>query len=321
MSSTEDNKKVWFIAGSSSGIGLGIVQRLVELGHSVASTSRLDTDALLHNVKEGIIANATTANYLPLKVDLTSDESVKQALTATVERFGRLDVVVNNAGFAMCGTIEELSDAELKEQFEINVFAAARVMRLSAPILRQQKSGYVINMSSLVGIWGHVAGIGAYCASKFAISGLTESFQTEMEPFGIKATAIHPGYFRSEMLDEKSMKLAKTSLDAYKASHDHYNKHRDEVHHQQRGDPKKLGEVLVKIVNYKGDKTPTHVFIGPDSVHMARTQVKRYLTELDEWEPESTNTDFDHLKGTDIPENHPKVLISSAASETDSSVF
>jgi NAD(P)-dependent dehydrogenase (short-subunit alcohol dehydrogenase family) len=159
-----EKQQVWFITGASKGFGLELVKQLRQQGHLVAATSR--------NVAElRQAAGSEAADFLPLAVDLGSEASVGEAIAATVAQFGRIDVVANNAGYGQLGSLEELSDAETRANFEVNVFGTLHVVRQAMPQLRKQQSGHILNFSSIAGIMGNFPGWGIYCATKFAVEG------------------------------------------------------------------------------------------------------------------------------------------------------
>ncbi|HMF73028.1 MAG TPA: SDR family oxidoreductase, partial [Flavitalea sp.] len=177
--------KVWFITGASKGLGLSLVKKLLQKGYRVAATSR--------NVKElQREVDGTPDQFLALNVDLTNESSVKAAIDETVQHFGNIDVVVNNAGYGIVGSLEELSDEEARENFNINVFGSLNVIRKSMPYLRSQGSGHIFNISSIGGFNGVFPGFGLYTASKFAVHGFSESLVAEVKPFGVKVTIVSP---------------------------------------------------------------------------------------------------------------------------------
>ena len=173
-----DNNKVWLITGASKGLGLALVKKLLALGYCVAATSR--------NIKKlSEAVGNKDSNFLPLEVDLLNELSVTEAISVTIKKFGKIDVVVNNAGYGLIGTLEELSDEEARKNFDVNVFGSLNVIRKVMPHLRKQKSGTIFNISSIGGFTGNFPGFGIYCATKFAVVGFTESLAAEVKPFGI----------------------------------------------------------------------------------------------------------------------------------------
>lgn len=174
------NKSVWFVTGASKGLGLTLVRELLAAGYAVAATSR-NLDALRQGVP------GANDRFLPLRMALSSEESMRQALEATISTLGGLDVVVNNAGYGQLGGLEEISDQEARQNFEVNVFGLLNVLRVATPYLRQRGASRVFNISSSGGFMGNFPGWGMYCATKFAVAGLTESYAAEVKEFGIQA--------------------------------------------------------------------------------------------------------------------------------------
>ena len=188
----KDGTNVWFITGASKGIGLALAQRLLNSGQKVAATSR--------NASSFVEFLTSQDNFLALEIDLNNEAAVHDAVKRTVEQLGSLDIVVNNAGYGQQGTVEALTDKECRSNFDINLFALLRVLRHALPVMRNQKSGHVVNIASIFGIEGGYAGWSNYAASKFAIAGLTESLAAEVQELGIGATAVYPGPVRTEFL-------------------------------------------------------------------------------------------------------------------------
>src|SRR5688572_2933290 len=167
-----DKKKVWFVTGASKGLGLTLVKKLLSEGYQVAATSR-NVESL-----NKAVAN-DTSNFLPLQVELLNEVSVAKAIESTIKTFGGIDVLVNNAGFGQLGTLEEMSDAEARQNFDINVFGSLNIIRNVMPHFRAKKAGHVINISSIAGLLGAFPGWGVYAATKFAVVGLTEALSVE----------------------------------------------------------------------------------------------------------------------------------------------
>ncbi|GAM19497.1 hypothetical protein SAMD00019534_026720, partial [Acytostelium subglobosum LB1] len=286
MSTTNNNSLVFYITGASKGLGKVFTQRLLEKGHRVVATSR-DTDQL-----KSAIAN-NSDSFLPLKVDLATEKSVADSLAAATAKFGRIDVVINNAGYSIGGTVEEMSDSELRQNFDINFFGMVNVMRHVAPVLRKQASGFVLNISSIGGFVGNYPSFAAYCATKFAVDGMTEGFAAEMQPFGVRVTTINPGYFRTEFLNSTSFMSTKTKIDAYAAAHKFEEDHRTQVNGTQQGDPSKMLDVILDLVqNTPIDKVPLHLFVGPDAVDMAKQKIERMSKDLAVWDTKARSTSF-----------------------------
>ena len=253
MSENKNNHKVWFITGASKGMGLVLVKLLLSKGNKVAATSRNAED-----LKAKITEN--TEHFLPLQVDLTSDDSVKSAVKQTVEHFGNLDVVVNNAGYALVGSIEELTDKEFRQALDVNLFGTVNVIRAAAPYLRKQRSGHIINISSAGG-YVAMANIGSYHASKFAIVGITEALALEMKAFNVKATVLLPGSFRTSFLEEGSLNSIEHRIEEYKSEQTFAGM--SVRAGTQPGDPDKLAAELIRLG--ESENPPVHLILGPDS--------------------------------------------------------
>jgi NAD(P)-dependent dehydrogenase (short-subunit alcohol dehydrogenase family) len=203
-----NNNKVWFVTGASKGLGLSLVKQLLDQGYKVAATSRNTVD--LNNA-----VDSKGDNFLPLAVDLTTGSSVREAVQQTIHHFGKIDVVVNNAGYGLLGSLEELTDEESRENFNVNVFGTLHVIREVMPHLRAQQSGHIFNISSIGGFSGNFPGWGIYCATKFAVVGLSESLAAEAKAFGIKVTVVEPGYFRTSFLAAGSVTTPRNEIAAY----------------------------------------------------------------------------------------------------------
>lgn len=274
--------KTWFITGASKGFGLEFVRQLLAKGHNVAATSRKISDLEK--------AAGSHENFLPLEMDITNQESVGAAIKATVSKFGSLDTVVNNAGYGLIGAVEELSDAEARKNFEVNVFGSLNVIRQAMPHLRAQQSGHIINISSIGGYVGAFPGFGIYCATKFAVNGFTEALAVEAKPFGIDVTVVMPGYFRTNFLESDSIVVPQNQIEAYQSTRDSQKAHQHEINGNQPGDPVK--GVAAIIAASEAQNPPLYLFLGSDSVAMADAKLKTVKQEVDNWRELSTGTDF-----------------------------
>ncbi|WP_419802768.1 oxidoreductase [Mucilaginibacter sp.] len=277
-----DNKKVWFVTGASKGIGLLLVKKLVESGCKVAATSRTK-DALVKEIGK------ESSNFLPLELDLTDSRKVSNAIDKTIVHFGNLDIVVNNAGYGQLGTLEELSDKEARTNFDVNVFGSINVIRAAMPQLRKQKSGHILNLSSVAGITGAFPGWGVYCASKFAVEGFSESLAAEVAPFGVKVTLIEPGYFRTDFL-AGSLSLPENKMDEYEAVRESEDMHQNQISGNQPGDPQKAVTAIMKIVEEQNP--PLHLFLGSDAYDMGHKKIKSLEKDLEAWKSLTLSTDF-----------------------------
>ena len=276
-------QKVWLVTGASKGLGLTLVKKLLQQGYAVAATSR--TLDALHTEISG-----QTASFLPLQVDLVNEQSVVAAIAETIRTFGNIDVVVNNAGYGQIGTLEELSDAEARQNFDINVFGSLNVIRAVMPHLREQRSGVIFNISSVGGFTGNFPGWGIYCATKFAMAGFTESLAAEAKSFGISATVVYPGYFRTEFLSKGSLSTPKKEIEAYAEARELQRLHEEQIRGNQPGDPEKAAEVLIEVAN--SANPPLHLFLGADAYNMAKAKIDSVKQDLDAVEALATATGF-----------------------------
>lgn len=267
----ESNKipKVWFVTGASKGMGLSLVKRLLAEGHAVAATSR-NAQAMSQQIE------GHSDRFLPLGMDLTSYDSVHKAIGQAIEKFGRLDVVVNNAGFAFVGSLEEMSDQEFRYALDVNLFGTVNVIRAAMPFLRQQHSGHIINIASAGG-YVAVANLGSYAASKFAIVGLTESLAAETKPLGVRATVVLPGSFRTRFLEEGSLTYVKAPIAGYDSEQTLEGMSKRAG--TQPGDPDKLVAQLVKLAD--DENPPVHLILGPDSYRMIMEKRDQDLLEFE----------------------------------------
>lgn len=277
-----DTKKVWLVTGASKGLGLSLVKRLLNKGYKVAATSRT-VESLEKEV-------GTSANFLPLEVNVTDETSVNKAIAKTLETFGTIDVVVNNAGYGQLGTLEELSDKEARQNFDTNVFGLLNVMRNVMPHLRNKKSGYIIKISSIAGFLGAFPGWGIYNATKFAVAGLTEAFSAEAASLGIKATIVYPGYFKTNFLLQGSLRLAENPIAEYKEARDLEVVHDTQIVGNQPGDPEKAALTFIQLA--ENENPPLHFFMGSDSFGMANNKIGILQSALSSNETLSKSTDF-----------------------------
>lgn len=275
-----EQKKVWFVTGASKGLGLSIVKQLLAQGFPVAATSR-SVDALGKAVGD-------EDNFLPLGVDLTSEKSVADAVTATVKKFGRIDVVVNNAGYGLVGALEELTDEESRENFNVNVFGVLNVIRKTLPYLREQGSGHIINISSIAGLVGNFPGFGIYCATKFALDGLSEALAEEVKPLGIHTTIVGPGYFRTSFLTNDSLVTPKNIIEEYKNVRESQHAHQHSYNGNQLGDPEKGAAAIIHIAAEQ--RPPLHLFLGEDAYKLAYGKIEALKSELEKWKEVTVST-------------------------------
>ncbi|WP_184543567.1 SDR family NAD(P)-dependent oxidoreductase [Mucilaginibacter sp. FT3.2] len=276
-----DNKKVWFITGASKGFGLSLVKQLLDAGQLVAATSR-DQQELIGAVGSG------SSDFLPLQVDLVNESSVSLALQHAYETFGRIDVVINNAGYGIGGAIEELTDTETRQNFDVNVFGTLNVIRFVMPYLRKQRSGHIINISSIAGITGGT-GWAVYAAAKSAVIGLSEVLALDVKALGIKVTVVAPGAFRTSFLTSGSLAVTKNPIADYadvRTSHCKYLN----MNGQQAGDPEKAASAIINVA-YE-ENPPLYLLLGGDAYNRSLTKLDNLYKEIHQWEDTTCATDF-----------------------------
>ncbi|YCA41709.1 oxidoreductase [Bacillus sp. JZ8] len=278
-----NKNKVWFVTGASKGLGLVLVKQLLKNGNQVAATSRTVNDLIK-------AVNDDKKQFLPLSVDLTNESSVQQAIEKTIETLGKIDVVVNNAGYGLGGSLEELTDEEIRQNFDVNVFGTLNVIRNTMPYLRKQKSGHIFNIASLAGYVGSM-GFGSYSATKFAVVGLSESLADEVKPFGIKVTMVAPGFFRTNFLRSSSVMYSQNQIENYKAVHEVKDFLDNVMDGKQEGNPEKAALAIIRTA--AETNPPVHLLLGSDAYRVASEKLVTLQKEFDEWKVITCSTDFD----------------------------
>lgn len=276
-----DTQKTWFITGASKGLGLSLVKQLLQKGQKVAATSRNIADLIKAAGPESDI-------FLPLSTDLTNEDSVAEALENTSLKFGSIDVVINNAGYGIGGSIEELSDVETRMSFDVNVFGTLNVIRKALPYLRAQKSGHIINISSIAGI-APGTGWSVYAAAKHAVIGLSEVLAEDVKSFGIKVTVVAPGAFRTSFLTPESLIMTSHPIAEYQAVRDSHVRYLN-MDGNQAGDPEKAAAAMIHIVSETNP--PLYLLLGKDAYERAFDKMELLSTEYKKWETLTKSTGF-----------------------------
>ncbi|MBO9691863.1 SDR family NAD(P)-dependent oxidoreductase [Chryseobacterium sp.] len=276
-----ETKKVWFVTGASKGLGFELVKKLLSEGFQVAATSRT-VESLIATIGE------TSENFLPLSVNITDNNDIKSAIAKTVEYFGQIDVVVNNAGYGQIGTLEELTDEEARENYAVNVFGTLNVIRNAMPYLREQRSGNIFNISSVGGYSGNFPGWGIYCSTKFAVAGFTEALAEEVKDFGVHATVVYPGYFRTDFLNKDSVKPPANPIQAYEAARTSEQAHLNEINGNQPNDPAKAADVLIQISKEKNP--PVHLLLGVGTMEFLNNKIDILKKDAEKWENLTVST-------------------------------
>lgn len=278
---------VWFITGASSGFGFEIAKEALARGHKVIATAR--------NPSKISALSSSGADLLPL--DVTANEaSVTDTVNKAFALHGKVTHVINSAGYVLDGTVEEADAKEAFDQVNTNVLGTLKVCRAAAPHLRAQGFGVVVNIGSL-GTWESCAAAGLYCATKAAVSNLTEAFRDELSPFGVDVCALEPGYFRTGFLNPGARIKAKVDLDAYQTGPaGNYKKLLNDADNHQPGDPVKGARVVVDVFTKSGvaggREIPIRLVLGTDCLAAVRKKCQETLTLMDEWESITTTTDF-----------------------------
>lgn len=276
-------KKVWFITGASKGLGLSLVHQLLQAGQSVAATSRN-----IGELKKAV--NNDTEKFLPLSVNLADEKSVEEAIQATITKFERIDIVINNAGYGIGGSIEELNDAETRNSFDVNVFGTINVIRKASPYLRAQRSGHIINIASIAGIAG-ATGWAIYSAAKSAVIALSEVSAEDLKEFGVKVTVVAPGAFRTSFLTPDSLILAANPIAEYEEVRTIHRKYL-KMDGQQIGDPEKAAAAMISLASMPNP--PVHLLLGNDAFQRANTRLAALQKEFNDWKAITISTDFDN---------------------------
>ncbi len=274
-------KRVWFITGASRGLGALMAEAALADGNAVVATGR-NAAAIAERFGE-------SAALLPFTLDVTDEAQAKAAVEAAVQKFGRIDVLINNAGFGLLAAVEESSDAEARRIYDTNVFGLLSVTRAVLPVMRKRRSGHVINVSSIVG-YQALAGVGVYSSTKFAVEGITEALHAELKPLGIHATLIEPGFFRTDFLDTSSLAVGKNILDDYEETSGKLRRLAVDINHNQPGDPKRLATAVITLVN--AQTPPLRLPLGTDTLKAIAEKNQYVATETQTWETLSSSTDF-----------------------------
>ena len=273
--------RVWFVTGASSGFGRAVSETVLRHGDRLVATGR-DPDSIQD------LADRHPNQAHVLRLGVTDAKAAQAAIEETVAHFGEIDVVVNNAGYGHIGAVEELTDAEWRQQFDVNLFGVINVTRAALPRMRAQRSGHLVQMSSLNGIEGLVGGA-YYTASKFAIEGFSESLAEEVAHLGIKVTIVEPGPHRTRFLDSRSAKSAKPMPD-YADSVGQTREAMTRLDGSQPGDPVRAAEAIYRAV--EADKPPRRLPLGQLALDSIRAKLKAQLLELHTWADLSASSDF-----------------------------
>jgi NAD(P)-dependent dehydrogenase (short-subunit alcohol dehydrogenase family) len=274
--------KVWYVTGASQGLGLSLVKQLLAAGYRVAATSRSAGD-----LQKAAGANDPT-RFLPLEVDLSDADAIRQSIEQTVARFGAIDVVVNNAGYGMEGTVEELDEKSMRAIFEINVFATITVTKYALPYLRRQRSGHFINIASVAGFVG-APGWSVYSATKSAVIAFSEVLALDLHELGIKVTVVGPSGFRTGFLTKNSLALSESRIADYQAIASTQARYAA-MDGRQDGDPEKAAALFIRLA--ENPAPPLHLWLGANALDRAGEKIQSMGRELEQWKELSVSADF-----------------------------
>ena len=277
------NKKVWFITGASRGMGADFAKAALAADHSVVASGR-STDRVSQ-------ALGDSSELLPVKLDVTVRADAEAAVLAALDRFGRIDVLVNNAASFYAGYFEELTSEQFEQQLATSLFGPMNVTRAVLPVMRRQRSGHIISISSSAGISAGFDFVSAYAASKFGLEGWMESLQAEIAPFGINTTVVNPGFFRTELLTEQSTNYADASISDYDDRRRQLIEYWKAQNGKQTGDPSKLAQALLTISNQ--EPPPRRFIAGADAIAGAEQKLSDLKAEIESNRALSTSLAFD----------------------------
>src|SRR4051812_26670112 len=277
------SKKVWLITGAGRGMGVDFVRAALAAGHSVVASGR-DRERLSEVL-------GTSSDLLAVTLDVTSAADAEAAVRAAVHRFGRVDVLVNNAASFYAGYFEELTPEQFERQLSVSLIGPMNVTRAVLPVMRKQRSGHIISLSSSAGLAAGFEFVSAYAASKFGLEGWMESLQAEVAPFGIAATIINPGFFRTELLTEQSTNYAEPSIADYDDRRGPLVEYWKAQNGQQSGDPAKLARALVAIASEK--QPPRRFIAGADAIATAEQKIVDLKAQIEAHRELSTSLAFD----------------------------
>jgi NAD(P)-dependent dehydrogenase (short-subunit alcohol dehydrogenase family) len=274
--------RVWFITGASRGFGALITQEALNAGDAVVATAR--------NPQTVIDRFGNHPNLLAVSLDVTSETQAFAAAEQAIKRFGNIDILLNNAGYGLLGAVEEATAAEVEKLYATNVFGLLNVTRAVLPHMRRQRSGHVLNISSIGGYTGF-PGWGVYGSTKFAIEGLSESLAVEVKPLGINVTVVEPGFFRTDFLDEASLAISPSSIADYEQTP--AGAMRDFAtgkNHGQPGDPARFAKAMITLASAKNP--PLRMPFGTDTIAAIEAKNASVAKELADWRDLGASTDF-----------------------------
>ncbi|HVU97674.1 MAG TPA: SDR family NAD(P)-dependent oxidoreductase [Puia sp.] len=277
-----DTSKVWFVTGASQGLGLYLVKKLLDSGYRVAAGSRRVS------VLKDAVGLIDSNRFLPLALDLGNPDCIEDSVRETMAAFGRIDVLVNNAGYGMAGVLEETSDQDIRAILDVNLFAAMVMTKRVLPVFRAQGSGYILNIGSVAGFVG-APGWSVYSATKAGLAAFTEVLALDLAEFGIRVTVVEPAGFRTGFLTEGSLALTESKLEGYEAVKNARERYLA-MNGRQPGDPERAAEIFIDCA--ERPDPPLHLFLGADAYERASRKLATMTAELENWKPVTISADY-----------------------------
>ncbi|BAT53839.1 short-chain dehydrogenase/reductase SDR [Nostoc sp. NIES-3756] len=281
--------KVYLITGTSTGFGRALAEAVLEKGDKVVLTARKPEQVAQ-------LAQANPENAIAIRLDVTNAEEREAAVQAAIERFGRIDVLVNNAGQGSLGAIEGFSSEQIRKQFEVNCFGVIEMTRAVLPLMRRQKSGHIINITSIGGL-AAIGGFALYCSTKFAIEGFAEGLRDEVKPLGINVTIVEPGAFRTNFAGDANMQ-PQTEIDDYKPVVDPIRAYLYGNDGKQPGDPKKAALAIIQAV--ESENPPLRLMLGADAYGLWEQKRTAERQEFEDWKEVGINTAYENAVAAPI---------------------
>ncbi len=280
--SSSSDSRVWLITGCSTGFGRALADAVLAKGDRLIATARKPEQL------QDLVASYRGQVH-SLSLDVTDLDNIRSAVTEAKDVFGRIDVLVNNAGYGALGAIEEVSDEAIRRQYDTNVFGTLNMMRTILPIMRQQRNGHILNLSS---VWGMVsfATTGIHCSTKFAVEGLSEALSKEVAPLGIRVTIVEPGAFRTDF-NGRSLSIPEQQIDDYAETTGKFLEWSQQMDGKQPGDPEKAAQAIIRVV--ESDEPPLRLVLGEDAVNAIEQKLQSVKAELDKWRSVSLATAFE----------------------------
>ena len=280
----KDIQKTILVTGASRGFGFEMVRAALDIGDKVIATVRNNPDELLRRFNDH-------PDLFVVIMDVVHEDQVIDAVQQAMVRFQQLDVLINNAGYGIISAIEEASDAEVRQQYDTNVFGLLNVTRAVLPYMRRRRAGHIINISSLFG-FDVIPGWGLYGSTKFAVEGITKGLAQELASLNIKVTAVEPGLYSTDFLSEHSSRVSQRTISDYRDTVGQMRLSASLLHGNQSGDPRKLARAVIEIAHIQ--RPPLHLLMGSDAITLYRNNVERTEQDIKEWLDVSMNTDHDH---------------------------